>query len=720
MQMLFNTRHSMKRYISAVVLLVCCSIGLQAQTFPFQDTALSIDERVEDLLSRLTLDEKLSLMEHRNPAIPSLGLPAYSWWNEALHGVGRNGLATVWPMPIGLAATFDPATVEEVFKQVAYEACKKYCQARDFDTCQALLEPTDYTGLTFFTPNINIFRDPRWGRGMETYGEDPFLTAKMGLACVRGLQREDLNTAREGLVTAACLKHLAVHSGPEGLRHEFDAQVSQRDLWTTYLPAFEYIIENSDVQQVMCGYNRLNGEPCCTNEHLLVDILRNKWGYDGLLVTDCWALNDCWERDTVIPRHKTHASAALTAEAAFGNEVDLECGSGLEALRTAVDSGYVSEEKVNEHVRRILRTRMRVMMPLPEKDRAWMTVPGPYEPLTPNEMAAMSFVLLKNNPVSGLTLKNKKKTAILPLQKGTKIYLAGPNAEDTIMPLGNYNGTPEHTVSIREGLSKLFTLVDNPRKADVIVYAGGLNPQLEGEELPVDIPGFYKGDRTRIELPEEQCIELKQLQRKHKPVVLLLCSGSAIALEKTALDCEAIIACWYGGEAMGTGLAKTLAGEYDCFGRLPVTFYKSTRQLPDFDDYNMEGRTYRYMTEDPLYPFGYGLNYGKYHLENVTYNPEEKTINGRIVIDRESPSQYMSKTVQVYLVGDDPLSPRKQLVGIDYGDGDFFEIPLDPFWLRRYNETTGEMEFPQPGTPLHLLVGLNSNDKDFIELKIKL
>ena len=680
----------MKRLLIAILLLLACQSISHAQNFPFQDTTLTLHERVEDLLSRLTLDEKLSMMEHRNPAIPSLGLPAYSWWNEALHGVGRNGLATVWPMPIALAATFNTDKVEEMFANVAYEARTKYLAARSSDTCTALREPTDYTGLTFFTPNINIFRDPRWGRGMETYGEDPFLTAKMGLACVRGLQHEDLNTAREGLVTAACLKHLAVHSGPEGLRHEFDAQVSQRDLWTTYLPAFEYIIENSDVQQVMCGYNRLNGEPCCTNEHLLVDILRNKWGYDGLLVTDCWALNDCWERDTVIPRHKTHASAALTAEAAFGNEVDLECGSGLEALRTAVDSGYVSEEKVNEHVRRILRTRMRVIMPLPEKDRAWMTVPGPYEPLTPNEMAAMSFVLLKNNPVSGLTLKNKKKTAILPLQKGTKIYLAGPNAEDTIMPLGNYNGTPEHTVSIREGLSKLFTLVDNPRKADVIVYAGGLNPQLEGEELPVDIPGFYKGDRTRIELPEEQCIELKQLQRKHKPVVLLLCSGSAIALEKTALDCEAIIACWYGGEAMGTGLAKTLAGEYDCFGRLPVTFYKSTRQLPDFDDYNMEGRTYRYMTEDPLYPFGYGLNYGKYHLENVTYNPEKK------------------------------MSPRKQLVGIDYGDGDFFEIPLDPFWLRRYNETTGEMEFPQPGTPLHLLVGLNSNDKDFIELKIKL
>ena len=695
----------MKRAILAALMTVCCSLMLQAQTFPFQDTALSVDERVEDLLSRLTLDEKLGMMEHRNPAIPSLGLPAYSWWNEALHGVGRNGLATVWPMPIALAASFSPASVNVMFQKVAREACEKYWQARHADTCLSLREPTDYTGMTFFTPNINIFRDPRWGRGMETYGEDPFLTAVMGQACVRGLQNEDMNIGREGLVAAACLKHLAVHSGPEGLRHEFDAQVSQRDLWTTYLPAFEYIINNSNVQQVMCGYNRLNGEPCCTNEHLLVDILRNKWGYDGLIVTDCWALNDCWERDTVIPRHKTHASAALTAGAAFGSEVDLECGSGLEALRTAVDSGYVSEAKVNDHVRRILKTRMRTMMPLSKKEKAQRPDPALDDWLTPEEMAAMSLVLLKN------------ERDLLPLRKGkTKIYLAGPNATDTLMPLGNYNGTPAHTVSIREGLAQLFPLVDSPCKADVIVYAGGLNPQLEGEELPVDMPGFYKGDRTRIELPDNQCQELKKLRRKHKPLVLLLCSGSAIALDKTAQGCKAILACWYGGEAMGTAIAKTLAGDYDCFGRLPVTFYKSTAQLPDFSDYSMQGRTYRYMTDEPLYPFGYGLNYGKYHLEDVTYNAESMTVEGRIVTDRKSPVGDMCKTVQVYLAGDNPKAPHKQLVGIYDGNGEYFSIHLDPFWLRQYNETTGQMELPKPGTPLHLLVGLSSNDKNFIEL----
>ena len=692
----------MKRTILLLaILLTTMCVG--AQTFPFQDTSLTVGERVEDLLARLTLEEKLSLMEHRNPAIPSLGLPAYSWWNEALHGVGRNGRATVWPMPIALAATFRPWAVREMFSDVALEARMKYAEARNADSAVAWREPTDYTGISFFTPNINIFRDPRWGRGMETYGEDPFLTAWMGLACVQGLQQDWLVSESEGLATAACLKHLAVHSGPEGLRHEFDAQVSNRDLRTTYLPAFEYIIKNSHVQQVMCGYNRLNGEPCCTNNHLLDSILRHEWGYDGLIVTDCWALNDCWERDTVIPRHKTHATAARAAAAAFGGEVDLECGSGLNALRTAVDSGYISEERINEHVRRILRTRMRLMMPLPEKDLAWMEITDP-APVTPADVAAASLVLLKN------------QDDLLPLRKGTKIYLAGPNATDTLMPLGNYNGTPEHTVSIREGLSKLF---DKPREAEVIVYAGGLNPQLEGEELPVDMPGFYKGDRTRIELPSAQCKELKKLRRKHKPVVLLLCSGSTLALDKTALGCEAIIACWYGGEAMGTAIAESLAGKCDLFGRLPVTFYKSTRQLPDFADYSMEGRTYRYMDEEPLFPFGYGLNYGKYHLEDLTYDVEEHRIKARVVTDRESPAGGMSQIVQVYYEeDDDPEGPRKTLVGIDEGSCGEVDIEIDPFWLRLYNETTGRMEYPKPGTPLRLWVGLSSDTKDCEEIII--
>ena len=681
-----------------------------AQNFPFQDTSLTVDERVEDLLSRLTLDEKLSMMEHRNPAIPSLGLPAYSWWNEALHGVGRNGLATVWPMPIALAASFDEEMVRQVFAQTAYEARWKYFQALDTNT-EMLKEPTDYTGLTFFTPNINIFRDPRWGRGMETYGEDPFLTARMGLACVNGLQHNYYFKGSEKsdtvhLSAAACLKHLAVHSGPEGLRHEFDARVSPRDLWTTYLPAFEYIIKNSDVQQVMCAYNRLNGEPCCTNKELLIDILRNKWHYDGLLVTDCWALNDCWERDTVIPRHKTHASAALTAAAAFGSEVDLECGSGLAALRTAVDSGYIGEEAINKHVRRILRTRLRVME---------MSPTGTIETQDahPGWVVASTLVLLKNDK------------DLLPLKEGTKIYLAGPNAADTLMPLGNYNGTPYYRVSIQDGLGSAFTLVNTPKEADVIVYAGGLNPQLEGEELPVDMPGFYKGDRTRIELPEDQCKEIRKLQRKHRPVVLLLCSGSAIALDKKTLKCDAIMQCWYGGEDMGGGVELSMLG-FDGFGRLPVTFYKSTKQLPPFESYDMAGRTYRYMTEEPLYPFGYGLSYAKYGLENVRW--KDGQVCGTVRMVKPSRAGEFggrgSTVVEVYLKGEEGTQePHKQLVGfqrvaVAEGESQTFEIDIDPYWLRTFDEETQEMVPIPSGSEITLLVGFSSADKDLVELKI--
>ena len=680
-----------------------------AQDFPFQDTSLTVDERVEDLLSRLTLDEKLSMMEHRNPAIPSLGLPAYSWWNEALHGVGRNGLATVWPMPIALAASFDEAMVQKVFAFVAFEARLKYYEALDTNT-EMLKEPTDYTGLTFFTPNINIFRDPRWGRGMETYGEDPFLTARMGLACVNGLQHNYNGVSQNDvhLSAAACLKHLAVHSGPEGMRHEFDARVSPRDLWTTYLPAFEYIIKNSDVQQVMCAYNRLNGEPCCTNKELLIDILRHKWHYDGLLVTDCWALNDCWERDTVIPRHKTHASAALTAADAFGSEVDLECGSGLAALRTAVDSGYIGEEVINKHVRRILRTRLRVMEMIP---MGTIETPDAH----PGWVVASTLVLLKNNK------------ELLPLKEDTKIYLAGPNATDTLMPLGNYNGTPYYRVSIQDGLGSAFILVNTPKEADVIVYAGGLNPQLEGEELPVDMPGFYKGDRTRIELPEDQCREIRKLQRKHRPVVLLLCSGSAIALDKKTLKCDAIMQCWYGGEDMGDGVALSMLG-FDGFGRLPVTFYKSTKQLPPFESYDMAGRTYRYMTEEPLFPFGYGLSYAKYGLEDVRW--KDGQVCGTVRMVKPSRAGDFggrgSTVVQVYLKGaEDTQEPRKQLVGfqrVAVAEGKLqpFEIDIDPYWLRQFDEESQEMVPIPSGSEITLLVGFSSADKDLVELKIKL
>ena len=683
----------MKKIMLLFAMLLCAT-ALRAQNFPFQDTNLSLDARVEDLLSRLTLSEKLSMMEHRNPAIPSLDLPAYSWWNEALHGVGRNGLATVWPMPVALAASFNNSMVFNLFSEVAIEANKKYDEARTADTCVALREPTDYTGLTFFTPNINIFRDPRWGRGMETYGEDPHLTATMGLACVNGLQHA-FQPYRQGeepplqIDAAACVKHLAVHSGPEGVRHEFDSKVDMYDLKMTYLPAFEYIIKNSDVQQVMCGYNRLNGVPCCTNKEMLVDMLRNEWHYDGIIVTDCWALNDCWERDTVIPRHKTHASAALTAADAFGSEVDLECGSGLEALRTAVDSGWVAEDKVNEHVRRILRTRFRTQLP----DRRLL----PDSDMSPETVAAESLVLLRN------------EKDLLPLRQGTKIYLAGPNAEDTIMPLGNYNGTPLHTISIREGLAAYFTLVSTPMEAEVIVYAGGLNPQLEGEELPVEMPGFYKGDRTLIELPANQNKELHRLQRKHRPVVLLLCSGSAIALDRKAQHCDAIMACWYGGEAMGAAIGASMAGKYDCFGRLSVTFYKNTKQMPAFDDYNMQGRTYRYMTDKPLYPFGYGLNYRKCSLSyNWQYQPGKQVVHCTVRPAPDRVGVASTTVLKVYMVPTDRNSKlQRTLVGykkVSLSATDFqVDIDIDPFWLRQYNPQTLQLE-PMPEGSYTLIV----------------
>ena len=577
----------MKRYATlAIIVIAALYRTATAQIFPWQDTTNSLDKRVEWLIDNLTLDEKLSLMVHQNPAIPRLGLPAYSWWNEALHGVGRAGLATVYPMPIAMAATFDPAMIRNVFNNVAMEARIKHQQAKDTGYYG------DYAGLTFFTPNINIFRDPRWGRGMETYGEDPYLTAMMGMACVEGLQHGN---------TAACLKHFAVHSGPEGIRHEFDSHVSERDLRTTYLPAFEYIIKHSDVAQVMCGYNRLNGEPCCTNRRLF-DILRNEWQYDGILVTDCWALNDAYETDTVIPRHRTHATAAAACADAFGREVDLECGSGLPALREAVQQGLVPESKVDEHVRRILKTRFRVT----EQTSRSATTAAETLDVTP-----ASMVLLKNN-------------GVLPLKGGENLRLEGPNAYDSLMPLGNYNGTPKHTVTIGEALGRYQVLSAGDGKT--LVYCGGLNPQLEGEELPVEKEGFYKGDRTLIELPKEQVSEIKAFKAQGYRIVLVLCTGSAIALENVIDDCDAVLVTWYGGQDMGTAVKQLLYGERDDFGHLPVTFYRSTDQLPDFSDYSMQGRTYRYPASDPLFPFGYGLSYSFYQLYETTVSEADFTV----------------------------------------------------------------------------------------------
>jgi beta-glucosidase len=599
-----------------------------------------------------------------------LGIPAYSWWNEALHGVARNGFATVYPMPTALAATFDDKLVQEMFGMIADEARMKYYrsqQARQYD---------DYTGLTFFTPNINIFRDPRWGRGMETYGEDPYLTARMGTACVNGLQQQ-VNGRYKAL---ACIKHFAVHSGPEADRHSFDATVSGRALWTTYLPAFKYIVKHTDVGMVMCGYNRLNNVPCCTNESLLVDILQNLWGYDRIFVTDCWALNDCWERDTVIPRHETHATAADAAAAAFGSVVDLECGSGLPALKEAVEQGLIPEYIIDAHVLKILKARIALGMFDPEQPFKEIPDTTLFEKKA-LEMAQKSIVLLQN------------KEKILPLQPGKykRIAILGPNAADSAMLCGNYNGTPRHAVTIYEGITNYIkTLPANQRpeiyfdtvchhvdgkylipndfdkqiaKCDLVIFVGGLSPELEGEELKVEMDGFHGGDRTNIDLPRIQEGMLMKIKKMGKPVVFVLCSGGAVALDWEDENLDAILAAWYGGQAAGTAVADVLFGKVNPSGILPVTFYSTKNYIPPFDSYEMEHRTYRFMTEEPLYPFGYGLSYTNFKYSDFSFDAGQQVFYCRIT---NTGNRDGEEVAQLYMTNkNDPRSPVKTLVGFE-------------------------------------------------------
>ena len=656
----------MKKQLLVLLGLLFC-LSAQAQQ-NFRNPNLSIDERAQLLLNQLTLEEKLGMMEHQNPAIERLGIPAYSWWNEALHGVARNGFATVYPMPTALAATFDDKSVEEMFGMVADEARLKYYRS------QQAGQYGDYTGLTFFTPNINIFRDPRWGRGMETYGEDPYLTARMGAACVNGLQQQE-NSRYKSL---ACIKHFAVHSGPEADRHSFDATVSGRALWTTYLPAFKYIVQKTDVRMVMCGYNRLNGEPCCTNDNLLVQILRNQWGYDRLFVTDCWALNDCWERDTVIPRHETHATAADAAAAAFGSVIDLECGSGLEALKEAVEQKLLPTDLIDAHVLKILKARLSLGMFDPKQPFQQIPDTTSFEKKA-LEMAQKSIVLLRN------------KENILPLQaeKYKSIAVVGPNAADSLMLCGNYNGTPRHAVTIYEGIvNYVNTLPKKQRpniyfdtachhvdgkyrlpnnfdkqiaKCDLVIFVGGLSPDLEGEQLDVEVDGFHGGDRTSIDLPRIQEGLLMKIKKMGKPVVFVLCSGGAVALDWEDENLEAVLAAWYGGQAAGTAVADVLFGKVNPSGKLPITFYSTKNYLPPFDSYEMEHRTYRFMTEKPLYPFGYGLSYTTFDYDNGQFNPQDFTFSCAIKNTGDCDGE---EVAQLYLTNTgDKRSPVKTLVG---------------------------------------------------------
>lgn len=732
----------MKPMLSAVcVLLLATSCNQSKYEFPFRNPDLPVDERVEDLLGRLTPEEKVGQMMNQTPAIERLGIPEYDWWNEALHGVARAGRATVFPQAIGMAATFDDNALYETFTMVSDEARAKYHHY------QKNKEYDRYKGLTFWTPNINIFRDPRWGRGMETYGEDPYLTGRMGLAVVKGLQGND----PEYLKTHACAKHYGVHSGPEWNRHSFNAEATPRDLWLTYLPAFERLVKEGNVQEVMCAYNRFEGKPCCGSDKLLVDILRNSWGYDRIIVSDCGAIDDFWQRDKRTPRHETHPDAASASSEAVLTGTDLECGGSYKALLQAMKDGKLDEEALNTSLRRLLKARFKLGMFDPDERVKWAQIP--YEVVDCQKHKDMALEMAHKSIV---LLKNQNNT--LPLKKEIKkIAVVGPNAADSVMLWANYNGFPSSTVTILQGIRNKVpgaeviyekgcnhvndsvtidkktlpvdfkATVARVKDADVIVFAGGISPRLEGEEMPVDADGFRKGDRTKIEIPEVQRNLVKALKATGKPLVYVVCTGSALALDWEKEHADAIVNAWYGGQAAGTAVADVLFGDYNPAGRLPVTFYKSTAQLPDYEDYSMKGRTYRYMTEEPLYPFGYGLSYTTFAYKNaaLSANSIGKTDKVTLTLDLENTGRRDgAEVVQVYIKNpNDPAGPVKSLKGfkrvhVKAGASEKVSIELKPEAFYSFVDNTQTLEV-LPGK-YRILYGGSSADKDLKSLEIEI
>lgn len=845
------------KYILVFLFLIPFAFTTNAQ-LPYQNRSLTPEERANDLLSRLTLEEKVGLMQNNSPAIPRLGIKPYEWWNEALHGVARSGLATVFPQAIGMAASFDDILLQKVFDAVSDEARAKNRIAREQNSYKR------YQGLTFWTPNINIFRDPRWGRGQETYGEDPFLTSKMGVAVVRGLQGPENAKYSKA---HACAKHYAVHSGPEWNRHKFNAEnIDPRDLWETYLPAFKDLVVKGKVKEVMCAYNRFEGAPCCGSNKLLTQILRNEWNYQGIVVSDCGAINDFYEKG----HHETYERKTDAAAAAVITGTDLECGDVYKSLPEAVKNGVIQEKEIDRSVLRLLLARFQ----LGEMDNStpWDTIPAS---VIDNEahrhlalrMARESIVLLQN------------KNNILPLKENMNIALIGPNANDSIMQWGNYNGFPSHTSTLLEamrqripedqfsyypacdriidrnfvslfnqcsakgkkgfkamywnnkeckgkpvverqeknplhftvndttsiapnvspnnfstiysgeissGKSKsiifrissegeyklsingkvvvsnksasrqtkdAYTLKTQPGKiykivlallspkkgatlsfdlgeyrkidfnpiikqleyADVVLFAGGIAPSLEGEEMAVSAPGFKGGDRTNIELPDIQRQLLAALRKAGKKVVFINFSGSAIGLVPESQNCDAILQAWYPGQAGGTAIADVLTGSYNPSGRLPITFYKSVYQLPDFQDYSMKGRTYRYLKEKPLFPFGHGLSFTSFAYGKAKIEHNELIIPVTNTGDRDG-----EEVVQLYVQRpEDQSGPNKTLRGfkrvfIAAGDTCLVSFPLNEETFNWWDTSTNTVH-PMSGQ-YNLMYGGTSDDQELKSL----
>ena len=853
----------MKKKSILLALLLGASLTGTAQKLPYQDSNLTAEKRADDLLKRLTVEEKAKLMMDVSPAIERLGIPAFQWWNEALHGVGRNGYATVFPITMNMAASWDDALVQEVFTAVSDEARAKNQQAKKSGSVKR------YQGLSYWTPNINIFRDPRWGRGQETYGEDPYLTSKMGLAVVRGLQGPD-NTKYRKLL--ACAKHFAVHSGPEWNRHTFNIEdLPERDLWETYLPAFKALVQEGNVAEVMCAYQRIDGQPCCSQSRYEQQILRDEWGFKGLITSDCGAI-----RDFLPQWHNVAKDNEEAAAKAVLNGTDVECGSVYRNLPAAVKRGDIKEADLDRSLRRLLIARFQLGDFDDDALVEWTKIPASVIASKEHKQKALKvasegIVLLKNN-------------GVLPLSKNQKIVVMGPNAADSIMQWGNYSGYPTQTITALQGIREQLgtdvkyvpgcaltrsevtesrfnlitaplgskgmqaaywnneemkgepvttvnlaepinlsnggntvfapgvelehfstrydgtfiptedetltlnlgaddkvrlilngdTLVDiwKPRNriqesrqdinvkagrnyrlqidyvqetgmavmqfdirkkyaptleqqlakigdAETIVFVGGISPRVEGEEMRVSEPGFRGGDRTDIELPQAQRQLLAQLHKAGKKIVFVNCSGGAVGLVPESESCDAIIQAWYGGEQGGRALAGVLFGDVNPSGKLPITFYKSVDQLPDFLDYRMTNRTYRYFKDEPLYPFGYGLSYTTFAYGKPKFKNGQLTVSVKNTGSREG-----TEVVQVYIRRPaDTDGPLKTLRGysrvtLKPGESRNVTIALPRERFELWDAKTNTMRVVPD--QYELFVGSSSADRDLQKLSVKI
>ena len=808
----------MKKLFLALVVLFAGEVSAQ-YTYPFQNPDLPYADRVENLISLLTPVEKVGLMMNKSASVDRLGIPSYNWWSEACHGVRQEGY-TVYPQPIGMAAAFNAQLIYDVFSTVSDEARANWNRSDHhiFNVPMGVIYYPGNPELTFWCPNVNIFRDPRWGRGQETCGEDPYMNAVLGVQTVLGMQGNDNHYFK----THACAKHYAVHSGPEPLRHSMNVEPTNRDLWETYLPAFKALVKKGNVREVMCAYQRFEGKPCCTSDRLLIDILRNKWGYNGLVVTDCDAINNFFNKG----QHETHKDGLSASIDAVLNGTDLECGKVMMSLEEGLKKGLIKESDLDQHLRKTLLGRFELGMFDPADRLPWAKLgPDVISSEKNNDLAVEaareSMVLLEN------------KGGVLPLSKNIKtIAVIGPNADDAAMLNGNYGGTPTkaHTHSLLEGIrqavpgAKMFyqkacelndeyatihhlqdfndgkgvfvefwnnkELKGEPVKSDYYKelafttfgawgFAEGVNndslsvrvsgkyhstftgemkysltsdngyvikvngkvietakpslpqggyfhrsreyksfPVKEGEVYDVVIE-YRRGDKADIELPSVQQRLLRAMHATGRPVIFVNCSGSAIAFGSVEGQYDALLQAWYAGQGGAKALADVLFGDYNPGGKLPVTFYRSTSDLPDFLDYSMKNRTYRYFTGIPQYAFGYGLSYTTFAVGKGKLSAKSMKKNGKVTLTvpvTNTGKREGTETIQVYVKSlDDPGAPIKALKGFQKlslkpGKTEIAKIELDGEAFEYYDESIDELS-TKVGH-YQILYGTSSLDKD--------